>query len=147
MKAIPNDVFFHWVESEIKEGRAVHFRLKGDSMFPLLRNNKDEVILQSCSHDDLRPMDVLLFRYRDKYLLHRLIRRDGDKLLLQGDGSYVAQEECTTADVIGKVVSVVKSSGKVIAVDSWQWRWPSYLWPKAGCCRTLLLRALHVLMS
>ena len=38
MKCIPNDVFFAWVESEIAEGRTVRFRLKGNSMFPLLWN-------------------------------------------------------------------------------------------------------------
>ena len=41
MKCIPNDVFFAWVESEIAEGHSVRFRLKGQSMFPLLRNERD----------------------------------------------------------------------------------------------------------
>ena len=59
MKQIPNELFFAWVESEIADGRSVRFRLKGNSMFPLLRNGKDDVILYSCQIDELKPMDVV----------------------------------------------------------------------------------------
>ena len=44
MKRIANECFFAWVESEIKSGRSVKFRVKGNSMMPLLRNGKDEVV-------------------------------------------------------------------------------------------------------
>ena len=45
MKQIPNDQFFSWIETEIATGHSVQFRLKGYSMFPLLRNKQDKVIL------------------------------------------------------------------------------------------------------
>ena len=45
MKRIANECFFAWVESEIKSGRSVKFRVKGNSMMPLLRNGKDEVVV------------------------------------------------------------------------------------------------------
>ena len=46
MKRIANECFFcvGW-ESEIKSGRSVKFRVKGNSMMPLLRNGKDEVVV------------------------------------------------------------------------------------------------------
>ena len=43
---IPNDLFFAWVESELAEGRRVRFRLKGSSMFPLIREGRDEVMIR-----------------------------------------------------------------------------------------------------
>ena len=70
MKNIPNDMFFAWVESEIAAGRSVRFQLKGISMFPLLRNQKDEVVLVPCRAEELRVRDVVLFRYKGKHLLH-----------------------------------------------------------------------------
>ena len=143
MKQIPNDVFFNWVEGEMSNGRSVRFRLKGDSMFPLLRNNKDEVILCPCNEEDLQPMDVVLFRYKGKHVLHRIIRREGNHLLLQGDGSYVAKQECNTDDVIGKVQMIIRPSGKNTPVNSWQWKIPCYIWQKTGVFRRLLLRILH----
>ena len=143
MKIVANDTFFAWVEAEIAAGRLVRFRLKGNSMFPLLRNGKDVVILEKCPADSLQPMDVVLFRYRGKHVLHRIIRREGERLLIQGDGSMVAKEECTVDDVVGKVVQICRTSGKVLSVDSWKWRLPSRLWRSLGFLRTWLLRVAY----
>lgn len=146
MKQISNDLFFLWVENEIAEDRAVRFRLKGHSMFPLLRNGKDDVILYPYKKEELAPMDVVLFKYHNKHLLHRIIRREGNHLLMQGDGSFVAKEECTIDDVVGKVGTIVRLPDKMISVDSWQWKLPSYLWSKTGILRPFLIRIFHHLM-
>ena len=145
MKRIPNELFFAWVESEIAEGHSVRFRLKGQSMFPLLRNERDEVVLYPCTEEELKPMDVVLFRYQDRHVLHRILCREGKQLYLQGDGSYVAREQCTTADVVGKVHKVIRPSGKVVSVDGWQWRLLSRLWRGLGVFRTPCLKLLHKL--
>lgn len=143
MKQLSNKRFFAWVEAEISEGNPVRIRLKGQSMFPLLRNGKDIVVLHPCRKEDLRPMDVVLFRYRGIHVLHRILHREENRLLIQGDGSYVAREECTTDDVVGVVREVIRSSGKSISVDSWRWRFPSRLWRSLGILRTPILRVLH----
>ena len=145
MKRIPNDVFFAWVESEIAEGHSVRFRLKGQSMFPLLRNERDEVVLYPCRENELQPMDVVLFRYQGRHVLHRILRREGEWLYLQGDGSYVAKEECAVTDVVGKVHEIIRPSGKIIPVDAWQWRVYSRLWRGLGIFRNPCLRVLHKL--
>ena len=139
MKQIPNDLFFSYVETEIAEGRSVRFRLKGVSMFPLIRGGKDEVVLRPCSAEELRPMDVILFKYKGNYLLHRIIKREGDFLYIQGDGSFVAKEVCTTDDVVGKVCTIVRKNRKVISVDSWRWKLPSFLWRNTGFLRPYFL--------
>ena len=145
MKKVDNDTFFAWVESEIEAGHAVRFRLKGNSMFPLLRNGKDVVVLEKCPAESLQPMDVVLFRYRGKHVLHRIIRREGERLLIQGDGSIVAKEECTVDDVVGKVLRICRPSGKEIPVGSWQWTIPSRMWHGLGFLRNWILRMVHIL--
>lgn len=128
MRRIPNEQFFLWVENEIAEGRSVRFRLKGNSMYPLLRNGLDDVILYPCKNEELQPMDVILFRYKGKHLLHRIIKIDGNRLTMQGDGSIVTKEECLYSDVIGKIKAIVRPSGKIIFLNSWQWQFLSFLW-------------------
>lgn len=145
MKRIPNEVFFAWVESEIAEGNSVRFRMKGQSMFPLLRNGVDEVVLYPCMEEELQPMDVVLFRYQGKHVLHRIFHREGGWLYLQGDGSFVAKEKCTTADVVGKVQKIIRPSGGMIGVDEWRWRLLSRLWCGLGIFRNPCLRLLHEL--
>ena len=144
MKRISNDLFFAWVESEIADGRSVRFRLKGNSMFPLLCNGKDDVILYPCQKDELKPMDVVLFRYRGGHVLHRILYREGNRLMIQGDGSYVAKEECLVSDVVGIVRTIVRPSGKCILVDSSRWQLSSRLWRGLGVFRPLCLRILHL---
>ena len=147
MKQIPNEVFFTWVETEIADGHPVRFRLKGHSMFPLLRNEKDEVVLYPCLETELHPNDIVLFKYNEKHLLHRIIHREGNHLTIQGDGSFAAKEQCTTDDVIGKVHEIIRPSGKIISVTKWRWKLMSFLWPNSGMVRTLLLRILHHIMK
>ena len=143
MKRVPNNTFFELVEEEIAQGKPVRFRLKGNSMFPLLRNVKDSVILEKCSTDNLKPMDVVLFRYQGTYVLHRIIQRRGDDLLIQGDGSIMAMEQCTVNDVVGKVTRICRPSGKIVSVESWKWILPSRLWRISDFLRKLLLRVAY----
>ena len=130
-------------EAYFRSRYAVILRLKGNSMFPLLRNGKDVVVLGKCPAESLQPMDVVLFRYRGKHVLHRIIRREGERLLIQGDGSIVAKEECTVDDVVGKVVQICRPSGKEIPVGSWQWTIPSRVWRGLGFLRIWLLRVAY----
>lgn len=145
MKTLANDTFFAWMETELSEGRPVRFRLKGNSMFPLLRNGKDVVILAKCHPDTLQKMDVVLFRYRGNHVLHRIIGKEGNRLTIQGDGSLVAIEYCTVEDVVGKVVKVCRPSGKEIAVTHWRWTVPSHLWRLSGGMRKYILKIAHKL--
>lgn len=146
IKTIPNDVFFSWVETEISDGRSVQFRLKGNSMFPLLRSGKDDVLLCPCSKEGLKPMDVVLFRYKENYLLHRIRHIEGDNLYLQGDGSVKATEVCTFNDVVGKIDEIIRPGGRRISVNSRRWAFPSKLWLNLGPFRILFLRIAFVLM-
>ena len=130
-------------EAYFRSRYAVILRLKGNSMYPLLRNGKDVVVLGKCPAESLQPMDVVLFRYRGKHVLHRIIRREGERLLIQGDGSIVAKEECTVDDVVGKVLRICRPSGKEIPVSSWQWTIPSRVWRGLGFLRIWLLRVAY----
>ena len=143
MMQIPNDLFFAWVESEVAEGRSVRFRAKGVSMHPLIRGGKDEILLSPCSDKKLKTTDVVLFKYKGQYVLHRIIHIEGNLLTLQGDGSFTAKEECTTEDVVGRVQAIIRPLGKVVYVDSWRWKLPSYIWSKIGIFKNPILRGFY----
>lgn len=84
MKRLPNDCFFSLVEDDIHHGKSVRFRMKGSSMFPLLREGKDEVAVYPCKAESLKPMDVVLFRYRGRCLLHRIVGMKDGRFIMQG---------------------------------------------------------------
>lgn len=146
MKTLPNELFFTWVEEELAQGNDVRIRMKGISMLPFLRGEKDDVKIVPCCPDELMPMDVVLFRYHGKHVLHRIIRRRKDELWMQGDGSFVAIEQCHTKDVVGKMVKIYRPSGREVSVNSWQWRWASHLWRSSDTSRRIMLRIYHLLI-
>ena len=80
MILLPNQLFFAEVEAMLAEGREVQIRMKGHSMRPLLRSERDQVVLTPCADPArLRPGDVVLFRCCGRHILHRIVRRDGDR--------------------------------------------------------------------
>ena len=135
MKRLPNDCFFSLVEDDIHHGKSVRFRMKGSSMFPLLREGKDEVAVYPCKAESLKPMDVVLFRYRGRCLLHRIVGMKDGRFIMQGDGVCAFYEECTAADIIGVLGMVYRVSGRAVSVSSLRWRILSRLWRSLGVFR------------
>ena len=129
MKRIANECFFAWVESEIKSGRSVKFRVKGNSMMPLLRNGKDEVVVGPYDKEELKLFDVILFRQTDRYVLHRIIQKRGSRYLMQGDGVCRFYEECEDTDIIGVV-----RKGKLQAVPESKIETDSMCWRLEAVC-------------
>ncbi|MDR1859870.1 MAG: S24/S26 family peptidase [Bacteroidales bacterium] len=122
-----------WLFDEAKEllesGQNVIMRGRGDSMNPCLRAGTDAVVLSPFMPDELRTGSIVLFTYRGRYLLHRIIGRRGDRLVIQGDGVRRGKELVPPDDVIAVVHTVIRPNGREISVHSrgarlyWQvWR-------------------------
>lgn len=141
---LPNRLFFEQVEAMLAEGREVQIRMKGHSMRPLLRSERDAVVLSPCTDPSrLRPGEVVLFRCGERHILHRIVRRDGDRLTLAGDGNYRITEYCTTRDVAGIAVRAIRASGRTVDFGSPRWRLQSRLWLTVSpWLRRQLLRVL-----
>ena len=145
MKRIANECFFAWVESEIKSGRSVKFRVKGNSMMPLLRNGKDEVVVGPYDKEELKLlMSFCSGRQTGMYCIG-LFKKEAVVILMQGDGVLsFFYEKCEDTDIIGVVVRrVCRPSGKKIETDSACWRLESRLWLGLGGCRGMVLRVLN----
>lgn len=108
--SIPNAVLFPEVKRLLDEGRDVTLTPQGVSMLPFIRGGEDSVTLRRTG--TIEVGDILLVEISGIYILHRLIRRDGDALTLRGDGNIRGEEQCTTADVIGKVVAICNKQGR-----------------------------------
>ncbi len=129
MILLPNQLFFEQVEAMLAEGREVQIRMKGHSMRPLLRSERDQVVLSPCTDPArLQPGDIVLFRTYGRHILHRIVRRDEDRLTLAGDGNYRITEQCTTRDVVGIATRAIRASGRTVGFDSPGWRLRSRLW-------------------
>ena len=88
--------------------------------------------------------DVILAEVAERvYVLHRLVRREGDRLTLKGDGNAVGTEHCRVQDVVGIVTGFMrKGREEVEPLTTIKWRVYSCLWMHLDPVRRYLL-ALH----
>lgn len=142
MKAIPNDIFFSQVESELAAGRSVIIKVKGNSMYPFLRNGIDSVKIEPVNQP-LGNNDVVIFYYNGRHILHRIIKIEGEKYTMQGDGILITTETCTRKDIIGIVTHIRRGNGKMIPVTSFRWRTLSSIWQSLRFARRYMLAILR----
>lgn len=97
--------------SLVREGLRVTFPVKGSSMLPFIIGGKESV-------DLVKPADlqvghvVLAWVEGCRYVVHRVIRIEGEQVTLMGDGNIVGVEHCTLSDVAALAVNVVSRQGK-----------------------------------
>ena len=112
---LPNDVFLGLVSEKLAEGHTAVIWVKGYSMRPFIEFGRDKVKLALASHCKVGDA-VLAEIAKGHYVLHRIIKMDGDRLTLQGDGNVRGVEYCTTAEVRGIVTEYIRPN-RILAAD------------------------------
>ncbi len=125
---IKNNIFFAEVEQLLSEGQDVTIMVKGNSMRPLLRDGRDRVVMRRHRDEDIRKGAVMLFRYRGSYVMHRVVKIEGDVVIFEGDGNYRLQEVVMRKDIVAVVTAVILPSGKSLSCDGRRWRMASWWW-------------------
>lgn len=137
VREIPNEVMFAEVRRLVAEGKKVTFKAKGNSMLPFIRGGEDSVVIAKAA--DVVPGDILLCEVADgRYVLHRLIFKDGDRLLLMGDGNIKGTEACRMPDVVGRAECILRA-GKTIRCNSRRHRFGALVWRRLLPLRRYLL--------
>ena len=113
---IENDILIPELARLLSEGKEVRFTPSGVSMRPFIEGDKDSVILaplnRAPQRGDIRLAQVQTLCGRTTYVLHRLIRVEGEQLTLMGDGNLAGTETCLRADVIGIVTRIESPKGR-----------------------------------
>ncbi len=92
-----------------RDGRLV-YRTKGVSMRPMLRQNRDLVVIR-VPVSSLRKFDVALYKRGKDYMLHRVIEAKDGYYLIRCDNAY-SFEHVPDSAVIG-VLSAFPRTGKL----------------------------------
>ena len=112
----------------ISEGKTVSISAKGYSMNPFITHLKDQITLGPWTDEQIREGAVVLVKdIRGLYLVHRIIKRDGDTLTLMGDGNIGIIETAHVNNVIALMIGVIKK-GRTYSVKSLRWRLYSWFW-------------------
>ena len=97
-----------------EDGRLV-YRTRGVSMEPMLRQNRDLVVIEVPS-SRLKKYDVALYRRGTSYVLHRVIGVKSDHYLIRGDNTY-ALETVPDSAVLGVLTEFVRDGKQYKVTD------------------------------
>ena len=125
---VDNKIFFAEVENLLAEGESVTVRVRGCSMMPHLRDGKHSVVVRRCKAEDIKLGAVMFFEYRGQWIMHRLRRIEGDRLIFAGDGNYKLVEIVRREALRGVVTDIIPPSGKKFSCESSLWRLKSGVW-------------------
>ena len=138
--SISNNRFFAEVDALIKQGMSVRLKARGNSMQPLLRSG-DEVLLVPPTSDNVKLwMPVLPHTDEKGIVLHRIVKIDGAKITLAGDGNVI-QFEHTVPERIIAVATHYYRGKKSLQTDTRAMRLFASLWYWALPCRRIVVKA------
>lgn len=110
----------------LRAGGRVRLTVTGNSMYPMLRDRKDSVVLKSA--DEIRRWDVPLYRRDDgKFVLHRVVKVKNGVYTMCGD-NQTALEAGIRRDQILAVATEFSRDGKTISCQSRSYRLCAALW-------------------
>ena len=101
------------------------YRTRGVSMEPMLRQNRDLVIIRVPA-SRLKKYDVALYRRGNDYVLHRVMEVRPDHYLIRGDNTF-SMENVPDEAVIG-VLTGFRRKGKPVRIESAGYRFYVRFW-------------------
>lgn len=125
------------------------YRFKGISMRPMLRQEKDLVILRKYDGTGLKKYDVAMYNLfgNNRNVLHRVVEVKGDHYTFLGDNCWNKEERIPDSSIVAVLEAFIRD-GKVIPVTNLPYRIYSrvhyFLYPVRIGWRKFRIRASKV---
>lgn len=138
---VPNKILIAEVKRALAEGHSATFRVKGKSMRLFLDDGRDIVKIEKTEPQNIKVRDVALAEIEpDHYVLHRVIKREGHRLTLMGDGNLWGTESCNDTEVVGIATAFYrKGRKKPDLATGRKWRTYSSIWLAIKPMRRIIL--------
>lgn len=144
MKSIKKPSDMAEIRRDLLEGREVSVSVPDTSMEPFMRQG-EEALLRRYTNVHVGEI-VLAEHVSGYYIIHRVIKADGNNFVLMGDGITFGTENCRRENVLGTVVAIIRRDGRRIDPNSKRERRKERLWRMAPlprkCINKLVNQAL-----
>ena len=116
---IPNEVLLGQVADLVASGTNVTLLARGNSMLPFIIGDKDSVLL--IKPTPLKKGQIVLAEVvKGHYVLHRIIKIEGENITLMGDGNLCGTEHCKVSDVKALAIKVLKGEREIDCYTGWK---------------------------
>ncbi|MBQ9673568.1 MAG: S24/S26 family peptidase [Ruminococcus sp.] len=128
-----------------KNGKLVYTNV-GDSMFPLIKQGRDLLIIEK-PNGRLKKYDIPLYK-RDsgQYVLHRILKVRENDYVICGDNRSNKEYGVTDRHIIGILTGIIRNN-KTIKLHGFCYRMYLFLWCDLFPLRAFVLRVFRKLKS
>lgn len=119
------------------------FKVRGMSMFPLLRDKRDSVKLEPIKENPKKRDIILYKRDNGQFVLHRIIKVQDDVYTLVGDNQHVKEYPIRRDQVLGVVTSIVRKGKEIDLNKSFFYKLYSFFWCLNLFIRRVILKIIH----
>ena len=128
------------IEQQLREQGVYVSTTSGYSMWPMLSDRRDRVVLCAKGKERLRRWDLPLYRYPDgRYVLHRVLAVKDGYYVIRGDNTYF-KEKIPAEWILGYVTEFYRK-GKRIDANQRGYRLYAALWQRGYFIRASLRAA------
>jgi signal peptidase I len=90
----------------------VQLKVAGASMVPTLWPG-DLVSVCCCDPSELQPDSIIVFRQKERLIVHRLMHRAGGRVVTRGDARPSLDDPIDPGDIVGRVENVMRNGRPV----------------------------------
>lgn len=113
-------------EQELESHGTLVFTNKGKSMMPLLRQDRDMMVITRKGPERCKKYDAVLFRRGERYVLHRILKVREEDYYVVGDNCWQG-ESVRDEQILGVLTQVVRD-GKTVKPTDPLYRAYVHLW-------------------
>lgn len=131
------------IEEKLSESGKIVSSISGFSMYPLLKNQRDTVTVETISRK-IKKYDVLLYRRNEKYILHRVIAVKNSGYIIRGDNCFFTETDITDGNILG-IMTAFCRNGRIHSADEFSYKLYSRIWVFIYPLRFILRRLRNLL--
>ena len=125
-------------ETLLKRDGTLVYKTSGVSMLPMLRQNRDLVVIRAPVFRP-RRYDVVLYRRGDRYILHRVLKVLPEGYVIAGDHNTFLERDVTDDMILGVMTRVIRN-GRSVTMDDPKYRLYVHLWCDLWPVRMAILK-------
>ena len=130
-------------ETVLREKEFLSETVFGTSMLPLLKENRDTVVIENITQS-LRKYDVVLFRRGEQLVLHRITKVMDGYFIIRGD-NCICGEKVLPNQIIG-IMTHFSRKGKQYAVNNKIYQLYSRIGTKGYFFALMIAKNLRILL-
>ena len=126
-------------------GKTIQLKPQGYSMYPMFIPKRDEAILKSAEHTQLKRGDVVLYRRESGILvLHRIYKNNKNGFYMVGDNQREIEGPLKREQIKGVLTGFIRN-GKYISATHPVYVLVSRLWLLLRPLRPVIAKSIHTI--